>query len=686
MIVLPALLLAGVGLWSLREDRGLARAEATEAARQLAGDLTVRLAEALQPGSAEVPVPGAGPVGARSGGADPVLQAARAVPPRVSFLWSEEQGLRFPPLMGEWPSPAVADVSGLSDSRRAMWQAAQAALILDADSQAALAGLEAFLSETPPAALAAAAAYELGVLQLESGQPALARPWLETVVREHPEVLGETGIPWRIWAELQLLQLQGAGAGSAAQRRAWGQDVCAEAVLRPSPVSRFLMDRVAALGHAAAEGSSFGSEVETWRQVWVAHEQSRHLAEIWSRTSAGSNEWPAELWITVSTNQSWLVTRAEAGSAGAGSEGGRLGWFHAIADVDLHEQVDRIIALQPGPPYLDLRVRVGGTVIREPARPVDLLALRETSASARGVPSLTMGVSLGDPETWYARQRTRARLFGLLIVTALGVVLVGFLAAWRAFKRQQRVSDMKTNFVSSVSHELRAPIASVRLMAEELEDAPDPGRAREYHRLIRQETRRLSAMLENVLDFARHEQGRKQYEFEPTDLVALVKETVALMKPLAEERQVAIAVTLVNDDVTAEVDSRALQLALVNLVDNAVQHSPSGTTVVVGLEDGARQAGVECSGPRLWVEDSGEGIPAEDHQRIFERFYRRGSELRRQTQGVGLGLALVKATVEAHGGRIHLRSALGQGSRFTLVLPPDPPRVPPTVPSHTSTG
>ncbi len=129
-------------------------------------------------------------------------------------------------------------------------------------------------------------------------------------------------------------------------------------------------------------------------------------------------------------------------------------------------------------------------------------------------------------------------------------------------------------------------------------------------------------------------------------------------------------------------DGKALQQALVNLIDNALKHSPKGDTVTVGLE--VRKCGMrnaECEvltshlthhasrithhALHLWVEDHGEGIPATEHEKIFERFYRRGSELRRQTQGVGIGLSIVKHIVEAHGGKVRVRSAPGQGSRFT---------------------
>jgi signal transduction histidine kinase len=233
---------------------------------------------------------------------------------------------------------------------------------------------------------------------------------------------------------------------------------------------------------------------------------------------------------------------------------------------------------------------------------------------------------------------------------------------------------------------------------------------KEYFGFIVQECRRLSALIENVLDFSRIEQGRKQYEFEPTDVVALVQTTVKLMEPNAAEKGVSLKVETSlaaperseggniqhpTSNIEMEIDGRAIQQALVNLIDNAIKHSPKGNIVTVELkvsnpqsavhnetnpvEDEGRERG-RSESPihhppstiHLSVSDRGPGIPPEEHEKIFERFYRRGSELRRETQGVGIGLSIVKHIVEAHGGRVLVQSAVGQGSRFTIELPVNP--------------
>jgi signal transduction histidine kinase len=322
--------------------------------------------------------------------------------------------------------------------------------------------------------------------------------------------------------------------------------------------------------------------------------------------------------------------------------------------------------------------------------------LATASVPLAGVDGVKVSVFLTSPATLYERQRARTFWFGALIATAAVAAIIGLVAAYRAFQRQIRLGEMKSNFVSSVSHELRAPIASVRLLAESLErgKVADAPKQQEYFRFIVQECRRLSSLIENVLDFSRIEQGRKEYDFEPTDLMALTEQTVKPMQNYAEERQVHLSMSgpEPRPECELELDGKAMQQALVNLIDNAIKHSPKGETVTVGVEIRSAECGVRnveagvqngasseeypssilhppSSIVQLWVEDHGEGIPPTEHEKIFERFYRRGSELRRETSGVGIGLSIVKHIVEAHGGRVLVRSDVGKGSRFTIELP-----------------
>lgn len=272
------------------------------------------------------------------------------------------------------------------------------------------------------------------------------------------------------------------------------------------------------------------------------------------------------------------------------------------------------------------------------------------------------------PELIEAAARQQARWTLALLACAVVVSGGALVLIHRAVERERRLSAMKSDFVASVSHELRAPVASIRLMADALVAGKvDGGTARDFHGLISREGARLSTLIENVLDFARIEQGRKQWHFEDSNLVELVVETVSLMEPLAAEKAIVLTTTLPDAGVDATVDPVAIQQALVNLLDNALKFSPAGSRVAVELA-----AGDVDSTWELRVTDEGPGIPVAEHQRIFEKFYRIGSELRRETQGTGIGLSLVKAIADAHGGNVRVFSPNEGGSRFIFSAPCSP--------------
>ncbi|HEX3872267.1 MAG TPA: HAMP domain-containing sensor histidine kinase, partial [Pirellulales bacterium] len=272
-----------------------------------------------------------------------------------------------------------------------------------------------------------------------------------------------------------------------------------------------------------------------------------------------------------------------------------------------------------------------------------------------------------NPTLLYATYRRRLVLIQWLVIAAIASALLGLWRLWQTWRDQTRLNEMKSNLVSSVSHELMAPIAAVRLMAESLESARVEGaeKQKDYYRLIVRECSRLSSLVENVLDFSRIDQGRKQYRFESLDALALLRHTVMLMEPGAAERRVRLR--LVDPpaefaDLQPSWDSEAIEQSLVNLLDNAIKHSPADSEVRVEVE-------LLPALVRFWIIDNGPGIPPEEHHKIFDLFYRYGSELRRETEGAGIGLSIVKHAAEAHGGRVIVESAVGRGSRFGLELP-----------------
>jgi signal transduction histidine kinase len=278
-----------------------------------------------------------------------------------------------------------------------------------------------------------------------------------------------------------------------------------------------------------------------------------------------------------------------------------------------------------------------------------------------------LAIELTRADLLYAPYRRRLLLTQWLIFTAAAAALLGLWRLWHTYRDQTRLNEMKSNLVSSVSHELRAPLAAVRLMAESLESGRVDGAEKQtdYYRLIVRECRRLSSLVENILDFSRIDQGRKEYHREPLDALALLRHTVMLMEPGAAERGVRVRLSEPPpefESLQPSWDSEAVEQSMVNLLDNAIKHSPADAEVRVEVE-------LLPMVVRIWVADAGPGIPAEEQQKIFDLFYRYGSELRRETEGVGIGLSIVKHAAEAHGGRVVVESKPGQGSRFGLELP-----------------
>jgi two-component system phosphate regulon sensor histidine kinase PhoR len=227
--------------------------------------------------------------------------------------------------------------------------------------------------------------------------------------------------------------------------------------------------------------------------------------------------------------------------------------------------------------------------------------------------------------------------------------------------QRRRLEVLRRDFVANASHELKTPVAAVRALAETLLTAlpEDPDAGRRFAERIGREAERLDALARDLLDLSRVERGA--LDVEPVDLVGLVKEVVGGYVDLAEERRVTLDTEL-RPGVALRGDRAQLGLLLSNLVDNALRHTPAKGTVCVRL-DAAESRAI------LQVADTGEGIPASELPRVFERFYRVDKARARQTGGTGLGLAIVRHVAEAHGGTVRADSELARGTTFTVTLP-----------------
>ena len=247
----------------------------------------------------------------------------------------------------------------------------------------------------------------------------------------------------------------------------------------------------------------------------------------------------------------------------------------------------------------------------------------------------------------------------------LSVLMIGGLVlTYRSVNKQVALARLKSDFVSNVSHELRTPLALIRLYAETLElgRINTVEKKHEYYSIIRKESERLTALINNILDFSRSEAGRKEYDFRETDIAELVRNTLDSYRFQIEQQGFALDEQIESGIPRVRVDREAIARALVNLVNNALKYSDNEKFLGVKLYR-------EQSVLKLEVSDRGIGIERHEQARIFEKFYRTCDPLVHNTKGSGLGLSLVRHITHAHGGEVEVESTPGRGSTFTLSLP-----------------
>lgn len=253
----------------------------------------------------------------------------------------------------------------------------------------------------------------------------------------------------------------------------------------------------------------------------------------------------------------------------------------------------------------------------------------------------------------------------LLVVIFVGAILAGgALLAWQA-RRSEAEAAQKTSFVANVSHEFKTPLTTIRLYSELLEQGRvrDAAQGGEYLRTIGRETQRLARLVNNVLDFSRLEQGRKKFAREQVELTAEVARLLATHAPRLTECGMTLRRELPAQAITLSTDRDALEQIVLNLLDNACKYALEGGEVTVALA--ARPGG----GAELRVGDRGPGVPAGQHERIFEKFHRVDDKLTAEKSGAGLGLSIARQLARGLGGELRYAPRAGGGAEFILELP-----------------
>jgi signal transduction histidine kinase len=274
-------------------------------------------------------------------------------------------------------------------------------------------------------------------------------------------------------------------------------------------------------------------------------------------------------------------------------------------------------------------------------------------------------LGIGYPDTTVAAlARSQFRQNLLFIVLGLGLLILGLVVALRATRREIKLVEAKETFVSNVSHELKTPLALIRLFAETLEmgRVKNEEEMRDFGRIINRESNRLTQLINNILDFSRIEAGRRKYQFVETNITDVIEEALQSYEYQLKSAGFEVKTEIQSDLPPVLIDREAMTQAVLNLLNNAVKYSTDVKQIDVRVGQRGETLAIE-------IADGGVGIPQSEHRKIFEKFYRISTGMVHDTKGSGLGLAIVRHIVEAHHGEILVDSTPGKGSCFTMLLP-----------------
>ena len=260
--------------------------------------------------------------------------------------------------------------------------------------------------------------------------------------------------------------------------------------------------------------------------------------------------------------------------------------------------------------------------------------------------------------------QTSEGIFFYIFLLIVIILACGLFFTLYTVNNELRLMRMKSNFISTVSHEFKSPLTLIRQIAEMLDSGrvPDGERQKKYYSAMLQESERLSHLIDNILDFSKMEAGLKNFNFEKGNLAGVVEKIVMSCQNHMTDKGFQINLVLPESIPDSVFDKEAIKQVLQNLIDNAVKYS--GNSKIIDLKMTQADSVITIS-----VKDYGFGINKDEHDKIFSRFYRAGDELTQKVKGSGIGLTIVKQIVEAHQGTVKLKSEPGKGSIFKIVLP-----------------
>jgi signal transduction histidine kinase len=278
-------------------------------------------------------------------------------------------------------------------------------------------------------------------------------------------------------------------------------------------------------------------------------------------------------------------------------------------------------------------------------------------------PDYKIGIALvGKTIAEVVKQRAINNIIMISLLTI--VLIIGVWIVYRNVKREVELAQIKSDFVSNVSHELRTPLALISMFSETLEmnRVTSDEKRQEYYTIISQEANRLGRIVNTILNFSKMEANKRKFHFEEKDLNEIVEQIFNNYKFHLKNKNFQFNFSPGENLPKVKIDEEAVSEAIINLIDNAVKYSNDKKEINI-------KTGTELNFTYVEVSDKGIGVPSEDQKKIFDKFFRVSTGLVHNAKGTGLGLTLVKHIMDAHNGKVRLKSKLGEGSTFILLFP-----------------
>ncbi len=677
-IIVPTGFLVYLGIHSVRAETILLRKQAEERMQEASGAMQSHMEEAIR----AVLKPYADFMQQRSrfvgelGPSDFSLlrDLQRQQNAERLILLDSQERVRYP--MTDLPPVRDAALPDLADPILAQLRAAQTEEFQRKAYPEALAGYQALAASIKDPRWKATLLTRIAGCLSKAHQEDHAQTIYRQIIADYGQELNENGDPFGLaiaWQLSESLQNARREAAAAALEQQTLQALLTPRWVLPWQTEQFYGDRLAArLETRAAVLSGHPKRLaeqvlEDWRRRRTEVEKVRDFTrQLWTG-------WRSQLASMHRLNQPTLLCP---------TENNRLLIYSPLIDTGTAQRRFSLVALAPQDSLLALWQRalqplasasqLNFRVQNEKGR-----SLIQSSPKAPGrwvwerpldgvLPRLMLQFSEVRDFPVERAAAQRQRIYMAMVALAASVIVVALYTVWYAVRREMEVAQLKAGFVANISHELKTPLSIISLVGQtlQLKRYQSSEEADNYYGMLSEETTRLKGLIDEVLDFSRLMDNRKPYHPKPTDLDAVVRTALDRCIRSSAPRKVEATFSSAQAPFPAWVDPEALERVVLNLVDNAIKYSPpERTRVNISL----RRTEDACV---LEVSDQGYGIPEEEKGLVFERFFRGQSATDHQyTQGVGLGLSMVRHIVEAHGGTVSVRRHEAQGSVFTVLLP-----------------